>query len=197
LIQKIFCITSVSIILLIGASQFQYSYSLSCAGPTIDEEFSKSQWVFLGKFISESDSGPFSENTILSFEVIEIYKGKSSPIMKVLNNPSWRHSFLSESVIIFAGPDLFGNPELFLCTNSGETSEKRILEVRKLSEFFENDSILPPPKIQIKNGIEPGNILCNKEMVLIFKASDYSPACVKQSTSQKLLLRGWTVLGNP
>jgi len=31
---------------------------------------------------------------------------------------------------------------------------------------------------------------------LIFKSSDKSPACVKQSTAQKLLVRGWTALGH-
>jgi len=139
-IKKIFSISCLSIILLVGISQIPYSYSLSCAGPTIEEEFSKSQWVFLGKFISETDAGIFSDNTILNFEVIEYYKGESSPIMKVLNNPNWRHSFSSEEAIIFAGSDLFGNPELFLCTNSGETADEHISKVRQMSSgFFEED----------------------------------------------------------
>jgi len=197
MIQKIFSISSFLLILLMGTSQIQYSYGLSCAGPSIEEEFSKSQWVFLGKFISETDAGIFSDNTILEFKVIENYKGESNPIKKVLNNPNWRHSFSSEAVIIFAGANMFGMPELFLCTNSGETSGQEISKVRELSEFFEINSIFPSPRAQIKNGIEPGNILCREDLVLIFKATDYSPVCVKHSTAQKLLERVWTKLGNP
>jgi hypothetical protein len=50
---------------------------------------------------------------------------------------------------------------------------------------------IPPPKQQIKNNIEPTDISCKTDLVLIFKASDNSPACVKPSTVQKLLERGW------
>jgi len=188
-------ITCLSIILLFGAGHIPYSYGLSCAGPTIEEEFSLSQWVFLGKFISETDVGIFSDNTVLDFKVIENYKGATSPTIKVLNNPGWRHSFSADEVIIFAGADLFGNPELFLCTNSGETSEKWISKVRELSGS-EIDFVLPP-RVQINNGVENGDILCREGLVLVFKAVDYSPACVKLSTAQKLLERGWTKLGNP
>jgi len=169
-------ISSLSIILLFGASHTPYSYGLSCAGPTIEEEFSQSKWVFLGKLISETDAGIFSDNTVLNFEVVENYKGDTSSTIKVLNNPGWRHSFSADEVIIFAGADLFGNPELFLCTNSGETSEKWISKVRDLNGFG-TDSVLPP-RVQINNGVEAGDILCREGLVLIFRATDYSPASV-------------------
>ncbi len=197
MIKKIFSITVASLILLVGATQVQHSYGLTCAGPTIEEEFSKSKWVFLGKFVSEVDAGIFSDNTILNFEVIENYKGKSSPMMKVLNSPTWRHSFSTQESVIFAGPNLYGQPELFLCTNSGKTSDQGISKVREISEILENNPNVPSPRTQIKSGIEPENVLCREDLVLIFKATDYSPVCVKHSTAQKLLERGWTKLGNP
>jgi len=52
------------------------------------------------------------------------------------------------------------------------------------------------PRQQIDNGIRKENILCKVDYELIFKSSDDSPACVKPSTAQKLLERGWTELGN-
>ena len=54
-----------------------------------------------------------------------------------------------------------------------------------------------PPKIQIKEGVPIERIICYGDLELIFKATDNSPACVKPSTVQKLLVRDWTILGNP
>ncbi len=67
-----------------------------------------------------------------------------------------------------------------------------------LMEFQNSSDIekIPPPKQQLKNNVAPADILCKTDLVLIFKATDYSPACVKLSTAQKLLVRGWTVLGH-
>jgi len=52
------------------------------------------------------------------------------------------------------------------------------------------------PKQQLKNNIAPTDILCKIDLVLIFKATDNSPACVKTSSAQKLLERGLTILGH-
>lgn len=48
------------------------------------------------------------------------------------------------------------------------------------------------PKQQLDEGISPENVLCNENLVLIFKPSDGSPTCVKESTMKKLISRGWT-----
>jgi len=60
----------------------------------------------------------------------------------------------------------------------------------------ESIEVLPPLR-QFKSGIPLSQIECKDGFELIFKATDNSPACVKPSTAQKLLERGWTVLGNP
>ena len=49
------------------------------------------------------------------------------------------------------------------------------------------------PKQQLKNNIAPTNISCKLDFVLIFKASDKSPACVKPTSAEKLIERGWAV----
>lgn len=47
------------------------------------------------------------------------------------------------------------------------------------------------PLKQIQSGIEPTNIQCKSELLLIFKNSDQSPACVTPNTASKLVERGW------
>ena len=49
-------------------------------------------------------------------------------------------------------------------------------------------------KLQIKQGVLPENIICNEGMILIFKSSNNVPACVKQSTAEKLIQKGWVLL---
>ena len=48
----------------------------------------------------------------------------------------------------------------------------------------------PPPKQQLKS-IDISEIKCNANLILIFKLTDDSPACVKTETAEKLILRGW------
>jgi len=55
------------------------------------------------------------------------------------------------------------------------------------SEFIKNLS----PLKQIKHGIESTGISCKEGLVLIFKSTDNSPACVKPSTAERLIERGW------
>ena len=47
------------------------------------------------------------------------------------------------------------------------------------------------PLKQIKEGVEPENIQCKESLELIFKSSG-QPACVKETSVQKLISWGWT-----
>ena len=47
------------------------------------------------------------------------------------------------------------------------------------------------PSKQIKEGVEPKNIQCKESLELIFKSSG-QPACVKETSVQKLISWGWT-----
>jgi len=51
--------------------------------------------------------------------------------------------------------------------------------------------ILESPLKQLSSGIEANSVVCKKEYDLVFKAVDNSPACVKPSTAEKLIQRGW------
>lgn len=52
------------------------------------------------------------------------------------------------------------------------------------------------PLLQFKLGIPAQNIKCFDNDILIIKAEDGSPACVKPQTEQKLLERGWGIITN-
>ena len=54
-----------------------------------------------------------------------------------------------------------------------------------------NLQVLDSPLKQISQGIDSDSIVCKAGLELVFKSTDNSPACVKPSTGEKLILRGW------
>lgn len=53
---------------------------------------------------------------------------------------------------------------------------------------------IPPPTKLLKVGMRINDIQCSKDLILIQKSSRDSIACVKDSTAEKLIERGWTNL---
>ena len=49
----------------------------------------------------------------------------------------------------------------------------------------------PPPLKQVSEGILPENVTCSEGFSLIIKTANASPACVNQTSLEKLILRGW------
>lgn len=47
------------------------------------------------------------------------------------------------------------------------------------------------PKKQMNEGVEAGSVVCNEGLELIIKASTGSAACVKSSSVETLIARGW------
>ena len=69
---------------------------------------------------------------------------------------------------------------------------------RKFSLSTENNEIVIPsqtevqrPLQQLKNGINPEDIVCKEGLKLIFKPSNEKPACVTAHTLEDLVARGW------
>lgn len=54
-------------------------------------------------------------------------------------------------------------------------------------------AFFPPPLKQIQDGIEPSNVTCNEGLELVMKFSSGQPACVKPSSIEKLIERGWAI----
>ncbi|MCV0367318.1 MAG: hypothetical protein K5798_08685 [Nitrosopumilus sp.] len=54
-----------------------------------------------------------------------------------------------------------------------------------------NEMKIDAPLKQFNTGISINNIQCKADLVLVIKSSNFSPACVRPNTAEKLSLRGW------
>ncbi|WP_255430740.1 dienelactone hydrolase family protein [Candidatus Nitrosopumilus sp. SW] len=64
------------------------------------------------------------------------------------------------------------------------------------SQIYNNaDAIayFPPPLKQIQEGTEPSKVTCTEGLELVLKLSNGQPACIKPSSVEKLIQRGWAV----
>jgi hypothetical protein len=77
-----------------------------------------------------------------------------------------------------------------------------ILIVGNISISFADDGLnYDPPLKQIKAGVEPQDVKCNKDKVLFFKVSDRSPVCIYENSIKKLVsndnvFAGWSLKEN-
>ena len=172
------------------------AYGLSCAAPNVTQSFEESDVVFVGEVVSKEYLEPSDEISLIAesmFFIKEPFKGVFQDHVKVSSNEKfWGINFTQgEEYLVFA--DYSGSEiQSQLCGPTNLIEFSNIDLIRNISE----NNILPPLK-QISAGIIPENVTCKDNYELIFKITDNSPACVKPSTTQKLLVRGWTVLGNP
>lgn len=62
-----------------------------------------------------------------------------------------------------------------------------------------SDGVTPnmSPLKQIDNGIPTENITCSNDLELVYKTSNKYPACIKHTTAEKLVQRGWAIRGQP
>ena len=51
----------------------------------------------------------------------------------------------------------------------------------------------PPPLKQVQDGTNPSDVICTEGLELIMKFSDGQPACVKSTSVEKLIERGWAL----
>ena len=173
--------------------------ALSCEGPiTVERSFEDSKVVFLGEVISKKyylqDEEYGYEDSIVKFKLIESFKGFSNETMTVITaeyfwDPTYEEG---NNYVVFAS----GSEEALypvLCTISIIPEEENLEQLRLLSgkDTSEQNTKLFSPKHQLKNGFLPEEIICKEGLVLVFKSTDGSPACVKPATKQKLIERGW------
>jgi len=78
----------------------------------------------------------------------------------------------------------------FVFAESIEVELDESLNMSTEDEKPKQTTELPTLK-QIKEGTEPQDIQCKSSMELIFKYSG-EPSCVKQTSVEKLINRGWT-----
>ena len=62
---------------------------------------------------------------------------------------------------------------------------------------FASGYSLDSPKEQFSKGIDPHDVQCKPDYELIFKKTTFEPACVKSTSIQKLVERGWASEHDP
>lgn len=106
------------------------------------------------------------------------------------------------------GPD--GNLYVLTSNRDGRggsaPNDDKILRIVPISEPKEAKEEKPPmkigdsrysPKQQMRMGINPQMIQCKEGMSLVFKDKVWSPACVKESSVDRLIEIGWAADHNP
>ena len=71
-----------------------------------------------------------------------------------------------------------------------------ILSVGLSSHFYGLSygiAYFPPPLKQIQDGTDPVNVTCTEGLELVLKFTNGQPACVKPSSVEKLIQRGWAI----
>lgn len=58
---------------------------------------------------------------------------------------------------------------------------------------YGTSNLIPSPKEQTELGISSANIVCKSDLILIIRADSETPACVKSSSSEKLVQKGWAI----
>ena len=187
---------------------YNTAYACSCMIPESPRDsLQKSDAVFSGKVVEIKEENPSyplissMDPVWVSFEVDKVWKGPRDPItiQTPQSSASCGYSFeKGESYLVYAYQN--GNTlEVSLCSrttlvsNAAEDLEElgKPKYNKDTQEFSHSETILPPLK-QIQGGISLEDILCTNDKVLIYKNNnDNTPACVKPSSVDKLIERGW------
>ncbi len=87
-----------------------------------------------------------------------------------------------------------GQENPFNSSNAGSVQNKTMVLEENMTVSRHSAHVSPLqllPLEQFKEGISPKNVQCNDGLILVFKAEDKTPACVKPDSITKLLERGW------
>jgi len=91
------------------------------------------------------------------------------------------------------GPD--GNLYILTSNRDGrgspESNDDRILRI--VPVIIPQIAYFPPPLKQINEGVSPDHVTCTEGLELVLKKSNGMPACVKPSSVEKLIERGWAI----
>ena len=165
-------------------------FGLSCIPPDVAKSFEESDLVFVGEVVAKEYQEPSDEHTLIAetlFSVKEPFKGVFLDNVTVSSNEKFWGINYTKGLEYLVFADYVGSEiQSPLC---GPTSLLEFSNVELVRSISENN-ILPPLK-QTSLGISPENVICKDNYEIIFKITDNFPACVKPSTVEKLIQRGW------
>ncbi len=82
-----------------------------------------------------------------------------------------------------------------------EMSEDEMMDEEAMDEQVMEDTMMDEPVVaplkQLAMGIDPHEIQCASGQILVFKSSNWRPACVGESSFDILLERGWISSHDP
>jgi len=203
-----------SAIILLGSNQISYAQDIDSLDYFRDDGydvFTATDGVKKFYFPYELEHGEiknisFSKDAGTIIVMIEVQEEtKMSFIIPRVTYDSTFNGNLDEAFVLADGKEIF--PEMIV------TSEFRTFVLDVKEDFTELEFILghvpeselifleidqsrvfselSSPHEQIKMNILPSEVTCNGDLTLILKSTDGSPACVKPSTAEKLVERGW------
>ncbi|HXV50555.1 MAG TPA: hypothetical protein VD689_00320 [Nitrosopumilaceae archaeon] len=76
-------------------------------------------------------------------------------------------------------------------TEETMTDEEMADDTMMMEEEMMTTTQIKSPKKQMNEGVEAGAVVCNEGLELIIKTSTGSAACVKSSSVETLIARGW------
>ena len=170
------------------------AYGLSCEYTPFDEAFKKTPLIFSGNVTSIEQSNESKRMLTVNFEVIEVFKGNpaSGVILTTFEDSVWGiHFEEGRDYVVYAE---FLDGVLSIDPLCGPTSELTAEIVDKLRQRSIAEFSLLSLKQQLDEGIHIDEIKCKVEHVLMFKVTTDNPACVKPSTADQLIERGWGVM---
>jgi len=208
----------VALVVILGFFTIQVNFAegVGCPPMSTEEKYQQAPLMFSGTVISKEylESGSLE----VTFQINEIFKGP--PIAKItlptFEYEVWGVEFKEEVDYIViaeyfsgrlaidplcgANVNLISNPQFIDVVRttaqnlgfSSWTPIDMITDIQKkiLQDFFEETGT-PPLKQMTKFGIQSMNITCKEDLQLIYKKTNDSPACVKSTTAEKLIERGW------
>lgn len=199
---------SVFLVFSVAASfSFNEAHACSCMVPESPEiEMEKFQAVFSGKVTEIEETHPseplFSslDPVLVTFDIDRIWKGldeKNQTVTVTTSASSASCGFYFqehvEYVVYAYQHDADSKLEVSLCSRTN-TVENAAEDLEKLGEGImaqPNNMTLFPPLKQYKMGSDGHEIECKSNLTLVFKNISETPACVKPSSVEKLIERGW------
>ena len=126
------------------------------------------------------NSAKYHQEAALQYHLAAIQLENSGQIQE-----STKHHYL-------AGVEYHNSALQYLTLEDFQNYGKQFAEslLNKRMAKYGSDYVLSP-KLQMSFNIDPQEVICKADYELIFKKTTFQPACVKASTVQKLIERGW------